>query len=428
MKQDNIKRCINIDWLEVYALEPVSEKPHNADYYRSVGLIVRERDYGTPVYSEMFTIMGDDNLPLLEVRRNPKSAQGQQQNGVLNPQSTHIRLSNRTCYFQDAALLMQQFLDTYHYQLCRISRLDLCLDFEYFDSGDEPQKFLNRYIGGRYSKINQSQISLHGLDCWDGRYWNSVKWGSPKSMVSTKFYDKTMELRQKSDKPYIRQAWFLSGLIDDWHTMEKKTDDGTTYQPRIWRVEFSIKSSEKNWFVVENPYNTKPRLRSIKHTLDRYQTRQSMCDVFLSLCHHYFHFKHVEYQNDSTDQAQRQLKRKDRCRDKQLFDMTGVQTFYKVATVNTSEKQSRDDDRLIKYLLQYQQTTIDSKIHKAIHTIIEDLETRVRRNEIVGSIDDNTIKILRLLVERRLHNSNRSFEDDLATIKHYIENEPELFV
>lgn len=427
MNQDRIKRCINIDWLEIYALEPPTEPAHNADYFRTAGWIVREREYGTPVYHEMFTLYGSDDLPLLEVRRNPKSKIGEQVGGVLDPYATHIRLCNRTCYFENAAEVMEEFLARYHYTMKRISRLDICLDFERFDSGDEPQKFLNRYINGKYSKINQSEIALHGLDCWDGRQWNSVKWGSHKSMITTKMYDKTLELRQVHDKPYIRQAWYEAGLISDWYTMEKHTDNGDIYKPRIWRVEFSIKSHENNWFVVENPYNTKPRLRSIRHTLDMYKTKLQMCDVFFSLCEHYFHFKYVEYLTDDKTSADRQLKRKDRCRDKMLFNTKTISTFYKVAHVNTSEKTTKEDTRLLKMLHQYQEHTIEPQVNKAINVIIEHIEKHARRSEIVGEVDEKTTKIIQLLVQRRMHGAKRSLEDDLHTIMHYLDNEPSLF-
>ena len=42
------RRCVNIDWLEVHVMEPIGD-PHDADYYRRVGLTVSERGYGTRV-------------------------------------------------------------------------------------------------------------------------------------------------------------------------------------------------------------------------------------------------------------------------------------------------------------------------------------------------------------------------------------------
>lgn len=64
-------RCVNIDWLEVYVLESNDHYPCNADYFRQHGYFVKERDYGTRVYKEMFIIEDEQGHDWLEVRRNP---------------------------------------------------------------------------------------------------------------------------------------------------------------------------------------------------------------------------------------------------------------------------------------------------------------------------------------------------------------------
>lgn len=410
-------RCINIDWLEVYALEPLTSPIHDATFFRSHGWQVDERPYGTPIYLEMFKLVGTDGLPLLEVRRNPKCAQNNNETAILPINACHIRLCNRTCYRDDAAQIMEEFLQRYEYTLQRISRLDVCLDFEKFDRGDDPQKFLQRYIAGKFAKINQANISVHGLDRWDGRYWNSVKWGSQKSMVTTKFYDKTKELQEESDKPYIRQAWYLCKLVDDWRTLEKYGADGVPYKPKIWRVEFSIKSHEKNWFVIENPYNTKPKLRSIKHTLAMYHTRIQLCDVFFSLAEHYFHFKHVEYIDGKSDSHDRQLQRKDRCRDKVLFDTTEKNVTYKVAAVNTSAKKTVLWERLLRYLCKYQVTVTSPRLNKAINEVRESIELKMHTEDVVSHLDEDTIRILQLLIAQRMKNRQSDVSDELATLQ-----------
>ena len=57
-----------------------------------------------------------------------------------------LRLSNRTCYSDNAVQIMQDFLTKYDYEFVKIFRIDICLDFERFDSGDDPNLFLHRYI------------------------------------------------------------------------------------------------------------------------------------------------------------------------------------------------------------------------------------------------------------------------------------------
>ena len=154
-------RCVNIDWLEVYALEPI-EEPHTPEWYRAKDLDVSERDYGTRLYEQMFTIIDRHGYRLLEVRRKPK--QTPDQNAILPPNACHIRLCNRTYYSSNAVAIMQEFLKNYDLQFSRIYRIDVCLDFEKFDSGDMPARFVYRYMKGAYSKINQSNLAAHGRD------------------------------------------------------------------------------------------------------------------------------------------------------------------------------------------------------------------------------------------------------------------------
>lgn len=443
----NTHRCINIDWLEVYAVESSIGFPHDADFFRNAGWHVVEREYGTRTYKQMFTLYDTENHPLIEIRRAPKSSWNDGKGGVLDPYGCHIRLTNRSCYMDDAAGLMQQFLQRYMYSLSRISRIDLCLDFEKFDTGDDPQKFLDRYINKKYSKINQARIGLNGLDRWDGRYWNSVRWGNENSMVSTKFYDKTMELAEVKDKPYIRQAWFLAGLVDDWFDLTKKQPNGEAYKPRIWRLEFSIKSSTKNWFVVEDPYSTRKKLRSIRHTLDQYHTRAQLLDVFFSLADHYFHFKYVEYINDTKTLAksalsavaldtthklvkgtvERKLQRKDRCADKVLFRNCRPSTFYKIAHVATEQPSDIAAKRLERALMAYRATTIEPSVHKAIDTILEALQVRMRIADASHPMHASELTLLRQLVAHRIKNNYNALLDDLNAIKALMTLDDEIF-
>lgn len=410
-------RCVNLDWLEVYCLESSIAYPHDAEYFRRAGWHVREREYGTPTYKEMFTLFSYDNdEPLIEVRRAPKAPRGYNTGGIMDPNACHIRLCNRTCYMEDAAGLLQRFLEENFFEYSRISRVDIALDFEKFDSGDDPQKFLQRYIKGQYAKINQARISMHGADRWDGRTWNSVKWGNENSMVSTKMYCKTLELLQVSDKPYIRQAWYEAGLIDDWFDMTKHKEDGTVYKPEIWRIEFSIKSSTKNWFVVEDPYSTKRKLKSIRHTLEQYRTRRQMLDVFFSLADHYFHFKKF------TEGV-----RKDRCEDKVLFDKKIPSVFYKVTHVATHEKQDKTLQRLLRMLRDYQSTVYDEEKRQACRMLIADIEYRARAHDLPNDTPIEELTLLRQLVAKRVMGSTNTLSQDINIIKAMLDIETDIF-
>ena len=185
-----MKRCVNLDWLELHAYEPIMTSL-NADYFRRHGFHVEEREYGTRVYKEMFTLLDEHGYGMIEIRRNPAS-QGPE--GIHKFNECHIRLTNRTCYWDNAAEMLNEFVLKHQYYNVRISRVDICYDFSTFDKGDDPAAFIRRYFKHKYAKINQGRIHSHGEDTWSGQEWNILSWGSKTSPLSTKMYYKTMEL------------------------------------------------------------------------------------------------------------------------------------------------------------------------------------------------------------------------------------------
>lgn len=415
-----IERCINLDWLECYCLEDYIGYPHDADYFRAQGFHVEQREYGTPVYHQMFVVYGTDDQPLIEVRRAPKSAQGRQINGVLDPMACHVRLSNRTCYFNDPATIMQLFLERYGLHFQRISRVDVALDFTRFDYGDDPADVMARYFKHKYTKINQANISAHGADMWDGRIWNSVSWGNPKSMVGTKFYNKTMELKQKSDKPYIRQAWRAAGLVDDEFTLTKTTtnDAGETVQipVQVWRVEFSVKSSTRKWFRIERADTRKRKFLSLENTLQMWSTKPQLVAMFSSLQGHYFHFKIFE-----------PAKRKDRCKDKLLFNWNDQPVFYKLENIATREQPDAADHRLYRLLQAYQETAYSPDVYKACDVILQRLEESMRRASLVHPWPKSELQLIQLLLAKRYANHKQTLEQDRAELTQMFNDNPGAF-
>lgn len=261
-------KLYNLDWLMVYCREP-NFHDLDADYFQRQGYFVKSRDYGSPQYHEMFTIYDDHNFPMIEIRRSPKSLRGS--GGIFERGDCHIRLTNRACYMQRPIDYLREFLLRFGYTFMSVSRVDVCCDFVSFDNGLLPADFSRRYVEGAFLKINQARVCAHGVDDWDSRFWNSISWGSPSSVVRTKMYDKSLELIQVKNKPWIREQWFRAGLL--------APNDLNTH---VWRVEFSLNSSAKTF---------KKGGDFIDVDLSTYDCREKLRLVFHSLCERYFHFK-----------------------------------------------------------------------------------------------------------------------------------------
>lgn len=411
MNDQQITRCVNLDWLEVHCLEPIGQ-PHDADFFRAAGFVVHERPYGTRVYREMFTLDGRDGMPWLEVRRNPAS---QGVDGIHLAEECHLRLVNRACYFDDAAEWLDKFLIAYDYTFNRISRVDLCLDFERFDYGDDPQAFLSRYLKHKYAKINQGNIHAHGADTWTGQKWNSLSWGAPSSDIGTKFYNKTMELFEPSTdsykKPYIRWAWKQCGLVDD-PIRCTKGEGSAQYTPQIWRVEFSIRSSVKKWFVIDLNGDVHKK-QSIRNTLQQYMGRDRLLTIFASLAQHYFHFKYYE-----------EGQRKDRCKDKPLFSFTGQQYVYQVGREVSALGDGHNEVpplvSLINKLRHYRDTHFGADIHRACSILIEAMESDNIRADMAHPWSRDELLTLQQALSSKLDGSTQDVAILMREVKEFL--------
>lgn len=311
--------CVNLDWLEVFCKED-PHQPIPAAYVSSQNVKVRSRAYGTPQYREMYCVLDESNLPCLEVRRDPYvSATGAP---ILAPGSCHLRISNRVLYTRNYLEPLRRFVSAFNLSICGLSRVDFARDFNTFRYGYRPENFTRNYMECRLAKLHQPTLAAYGKAEWGSNYFNSLKWGSPASMVTTKLYDKTLELdRPGHDKPYIREQWRAAGLDESRH---------------VWRVEHSMRCSGKG-FVCREDGEFIPL--DISHLSDR----ESILKFYKMLSDRYMDFRIVRNNRNG------KLQRKDRCRRIDLENLDGTRAYQPVRLSN-KEKAGRVDMMIVKRL------------------------------------------------------------------------------
>lgn len=424
-------RCVNIDWLEVYVLESEDRFPCNADYYRREGYVVHEREYGTRVYDEMFVIDDERGDSWLEVRRHPAS--GQSSFTGLDPNSSHIRLVNRACYFVDAVSRLRDFLLKHNYLFKRIFRIDICYDFTRFDWGDLPERFLRLYIERKFAKMNQIEVATHGHEGWGAFSWQYISWGSRTSMVSTKMYNKTRELAEGGhDKPYIRYAWMQAGLIDNPVIITGRDNHGRQVPVDVWRIEFSMKSKADRWLVIEDISGKKVKKKAIPHTLEMFDSPDKLWQRFQDLAYHYFRFKIVAWQDDYKGAArfaldsvrsdlERNAVRKDRCPDKRLFRWDKDHQFLSLSMVPKESQKVNDYEACRRRLNQLAAFVIDPKVKQAIHIILEWLD-RQEIGRVVTERSALEIDVMQRVIAAKTSGDERDAWVIAATIRELLVN------
>lgn len=399
----NKVKCINLDWLSVYCLEPKGVVM-NAAYYKNLGWSVEEREYGTPQYKEKFTLMNGRH-PFLEIERNPYSLK--QNGGIFEPESCHIRLANRTLYQPNPVQQLTNFIVKYGYEYKGISRVDVCCDLTIFDNGMKPQDLANKYMKDKIWKVHQSKIDAHstdGDDSWripihlgahgretkTGRTWNSLKWGSPKSALSTKLYNKTLELETNTGKFYIKDAWVKSGLCElqkvRYEYRNPKTKEieirskqitvapGTAINQEIpieeakkidvWRVEFSMNSEGRKWIDLGENH-------IVDLSLNAFDNLDSLAATFFTCSEWLFDFIYAKW---ITKGATRLKERTNRCKKLQLFNTKFLHSHYKPQRQTEMEDPSRTEKIMMYRLIaKSKDKNLSEAYREACHQVARNL-------------------------------------------------------
>lgn len=408
-------RCVNLDWLEVSCDESATLYPCNAEFFRSQGFFVHERDYGTRVWGEVFTIEDSEGHDWIEIRRAPPS--GNSEFKGLTEYSCRLRLVNAQCYVKNCTQKLLEFLVRFDYQFKRIFRIDVAYDFELFDYGDQPARFARRYIERKFRKINQCKLRVIGDDNWTDFDWESLSWGSQTSMVSTKMYNKSKELKTVSrQKTWIPMSWFENELIDNPLTRTKTKPDGTTYEPEIWRIEFSMKSKADRWLVIESQAGKRVTKKAIPHTPDMFDSPDKLWQRFQDLAFHYFRFKIAEYNEERDADGNLVPKRKDLCADKRLFRFDQDHEFHQLDMAISGGKPDNEEDLLLRRLRNYKCRTSDTVARNACDVLIEKLETSDMKRYTPHQVWSET-QLLQELLRRRLNVPENKAIETIEQIK-----------
>lgn len=211
----------NIDWAQFYFVCPV--KPIERLEYLSHYYAVKKLQYGNKYYANCYEVCDkvNENIRFGHLSICPHSS-------ILDANGGIIKIDNRILYdrtlllgFLDAfAELMQFYPEDY-----KVSRLDLCLDFNEFLNDLHPHQVISDFAGNKLRKIGKSKFALYGTQ-FKGAYmkYSGLRFGVHGSEMSIYLYNKTLELKEKENKPYIVEKWQEFGLDVD----------------NVWRLELSL--------------------------------------------------------------------------------------------------------------------------------------------------------------------------------------------
>ena len=208
---------IGIDWLQMFGILGVdfNEGQH--------GIFTAKKEvYQTRHFKELYTIfLGTDEIAQVQAQPHSK---------IIETGNSIVKISNKYLYQKDLNTFINNLLKSINFKFVSISRIDLNIDFEVFHNGCKVSNFMKDFTKGNIIKHGKNKFKLQGSQSEVLEY-DYLKFGSANSNISTYIYNKSKELREVKNKPWI---------IDTWHA------NGMDNSKDVYRLEFSIKKMNKS--------------------------------------------------------------------------------------------------------------------------------------------------------------------------------------
>lgn len=227
----NSEPIVSIDWLQFFC--------DFSDFVPALPYVYEVLDVHARVWSEC-GVLSVCGRPLAHISRAPYSS-------VICPTSGVLKIDNAVLYMANAVDVIENLLATNHIRILSLTRIDICGDFTRI-CNQQPGEVIRAILSGKWLRVGQSRFYGRGEDLWKLRGIRQVsahcwcaensfeflgsantaerftylRYGSRSSEVCVYLYNKSLELRQVKDKPYIRRLW------------DEETRD-------VWRLEFSLK-------------------------------------------------------------------------------------------------------------------------------------------------------------------------------------------
>lgn len=246
--------AVVIDWLQVNATGRMSD---------NVVAQLELQPYSTRVFKSVY-ILRAFTEDIATIACNPLSP--------IIPSDTHlIKFHNKLLYSTNLEERVLYILNFLGLTLKGLSRLDLAHDFNKFTNNLMPQNLINRFLTKKWLHIGKQSFKVYGKGGVNLSF-ETLRFGKADSELAIYLYNKSIELQEVKDKPWIREFWSHINL-------DTKND--------IWRLEISLKGNRLHY--IDSNSGAIERL-----TLDNIFDQEFLHHLYYSLINKYFKFVRSE--------------------------------------------------------------------------------------------------------------------------------------
>lgn len=225
---------LHYDWLQLSFHGDPRAIPFGYQFKRLEG--------SNKIFSRLGHICTSAGTPIAVVQYAPVS-------NLMRKDLITLKFENYTLYNGEWRNLLHDLLYIFQWSLIGITRLDICGDMQQLSNGASPASLISDLFCGDVIKLNRRAEVFYNADKRavtsmyttkykglavyltsdihaNSGYVTGYRTGSRSSAVCAYLYNKSLELKMQTDKPYIRDCWDMM-----------QYDSGKD----VWRLEFSIK-------------------------------------------------------------------------------------------------------------------------------------------------------------------------------------------
>lgn len=187
---------IGLDWIELTGTLFFDEFNANGFLFEA-----KQNDRGSMYFKETYSINTiyenkSELFGVLEIR--PRVS-------FIDQNIVKFKLNNKFCYHPNYLELIKLFLNEFNITFKNYTRLDVFLDFQHIQEYSEIQNFLSDISNRKLIVKNKQNMSIYYNREFDKI--TGISLGSRKSTAYINIYNKTIEMKQKTNKPYISDQW-----------------------------------------------------------------------------------------------------------------------------------------------------------------------------------------------------------------------------
>ena len=248
---------IYADWVQLNVRSLYGTDIKIADKY-----IIEECEKGTPIMKKRYIIKDLQSNPIATIMTHPIP-------DYIEENTIFIKFENYYLYQYNLDIVIEDFLKENNFTFYAFTRLDVCHDFNTFNKGLMPRKFIQMALQKQLVKVGDAKASFNGY-IGESLDLNSICFGRPSSSVQAKMYNKSLEMKEVKFKNYIAQSWERRNLDKD----------------HVWRIEFVLRGNDLRMTDVHTGES---------YTLKEYGLKilsnENLHRLWCNLQHKYFRWK-----------------------------------------------------------------------------------------------------------------------------------------